>query len=431
MCPISPRSRADSIGRFPGRAARAARECVCPLLFAACTATLVMVSGIGCRPARSTPGGGSVPGEDLRVHRGTFLRRVLLTGELKAARAAKISAPLTEQGQVQIRWLERDGTRVEKGQRVVEFDSSPFAAGLEEKRLAVVSALREEEQEEAQGEANRAEKELALEKARIALEKAKIDAAVPEELVSQRDFQERQLKLEKARVEVEKATEQLDATHQASLAALAVRRIARESAQRDVRVAEDAIARLTVAAPRDGIFQVAEHPWEGRKFQAGDAVWPSFGIAFIPEPSSLMVEASLVDVDDGTVSVGMPVVCTLDAYPERSYPGRVAGISPVAQEPARGSRRRAFRVEVALDSVDEARMRVGMSVKVEVEAERRAGVLLAWRGALDLSGRTARARLATGGVADVRLGPCSAQECVVLAGLPEGTQLAAIRRSAP
>jgi multidrug resistance efflux pump len=408
--------------------ARSARPLARLALCAVASTGVALFIGGACTRAGRAGGGGSSPEGQMRVRRGAFVRRALLTGEVKAARAAKISPPATEQWMVQVKWLEKDGTPVKAGQRVVEFDSTQFSSGLEEKRLAVVSALREEEREQARVAADVAEKELAVEKARIALEKAAIDASVPEELVSRRDFQERALKLEKAKVEVEKANDQLQASRTAGVASLAVSRIARESAEREVRVAEDAIARLTVAAPRDGIFQVAEHPWEGRKFQTGDSVWPSFGLAFIPEPSSLMVEASLADVDDGSIAVGMPAACTLDAYPERSYPGRISGISPVAQEPARGSRRRAFRVLVALDAVDEARMRVGMSVKVEVTAERREAVLLAPRAALDLSQRPPRVRLAGGRLADVALGPCSAQECVVLGGLAEGARLAVVRK---
>ena len=393
-----------------------------------CTIVIVLLAGTGCRRASPDAGGGSVPAGDLVVHRGTFIGRALLTGELEAERSAKIDAPPTEQWQLVIKWLEKDGTPVHAGQRVVEFDSSTLLAGLEERRLAVISALREEEQEEARSAADVADKGLALEKARTAAERAEIDAAVPEELVSRRDFQDLQLKLEKARVEVVKAEDQLDAARKASRASLAVRRIAREGAQREARTAEDAIGRLTVTAPRDGIFQMAEHPWEGRTFQTGDSVFPGFDLGFIPEPSSLMVEASLVDVDDRSVGVGMPVACTLDAYPERGYTGKVVSISPVAQEPARGSRRRAFRVRATLDSVDETRMRVGMSVKVEVETAREPDVLLAPRAALDRGGTRPKARLANGRLVEVALGPCSAQECVVVGGLAEGTRLGVLRR---
>ncbi len=427
----SPRYRPDPITRFRRPTARRSSRLPAAGVFAACTLAVVALAGTGCRRASPDAGGSSAPSGDLVVHRGTFRGRALLTGELRAERAAKIDAPATEEWQLVIKWLEKDGTPVKAGQRVVEFDSSTLLAGLEEKRLAVISALREEEQEEARGAADVADKGLALEKARMALEKAEIDAAVPEELVSRRDFQDLQLKLEKARVEVVKAEDQLEAARKADRASLAVRRIAREGAQREARTAEDAIDRLTVTAPRDGIFQMAEHPWEGRTFQTGDSVFPGFALAFIPEPASLMVEASLVDVDDRSIGVGMPVACTLDAYPERGYAGKVVGISPVAQEPSRGSRRRAFRVSVTLDSVDEARMRVGMSVKVEVETAREPDVLLAPRAALDPGGALARARLANGRLVKVALGPCSAQDCVVVGGLTEGTRLEMFRKETP
>jgi multidrug resistance efflux pump len=391
---------------------------------------LVLVAGACGRAAARTDAGAAPGPEDLVVRRGTFTRRLVLTGELKAGRAAAITVPRTNEWEVQIKWLEKDGTPVKVGERVVEFDSSPFTSGLEEKRLAALRARRELEQEQAQTDGQLAEKRFAVEKCRIALEKAHVDAAVLEELLSRREFQERQLKLEKARVELEKATDLLDAARTSAKAGLAIRRIARETANREVRVAEEAITTLVVMAPRDGIFQVAEHPWEGRRFQTGDTVWVGLAVALIPEPSSLMVEAALVDVDDGLAAAGMPVTCTLDTYPESTYKGKVLAVSPVAQEPARGSQRRAFRVDVGLEAVDVERMRAGMSVKIVVEAERRAGVLLAPRTALDLGGDTPHAFLQNGRAAAITLGPCSAQECVVLTGLAEGTRLAVRRGGA-
>jgi HlyD family secretion protein len=352
-----------------------------------------------------------------------FVRRLILTGQVTAGSAASITAPRTEQWLVQIKWLERDGTPVKAGQRVVEFDSSAFLSGLEDKHLAVLRARRESEQEQATVAAYLAERTFEGEKSRIAVEKAQIDAAVPEELLSRRESQERQLKLEKARLELTKAMDQLAAARTSGEARMAVRRIAVETAEREVHAAEEAIANLVVTSPRDGIFHVQENPQEDRKLQTGDAVWTGLAVAEIPEPTSLRVEAMLVDVDDGLVGAGMLATCTLDAFPERTYPATVQAVSPVAHEPAWGSQRRAFRVNVALTSVDVERMRVGMSVKVEVEVDRRPAALLAPRVGLQIGAESARALLADGRAVAVVLGPCSAQECVVLEGLEEGTVL--------
>jgi hypothetical protein len=111
----------------------------------------------------------------------------------------------------------------------------------------------------------------------------------------------------------------------------------------------------------------------------------------------------------------------------------VTEISAVAQESARASMRRAFRVIIALDRIEPARMRPGLSARVIIRREEKANVLLVPRGSIDF-GRTLSAptggraidtgrgaqrapvkiRLADGKLVDVHLGPCNAQECVVL-----------------
>jgi hypothetical protein len=50
-------------------------------------------------------------------------------------------------------------------------------------------------------------------------------------------------------------------------------------------------------------------------------------------------------------------------------------------------------------------------------------VLLAPRAGLDLGGPHPRARLASGGLVDVKLGACNDDSCIVLGGVDEGTRL--------
>jgi multidrug efflux pump subunit AcrA (membrane-fusion protein) len=168
---------------------------------------------------------------------------------------------------------------------------------------------------------------------------------------------------------------------------------------------------------------LSEHPFEGRKFQVGDSIWSGMPVATIPELSSMMVQANLSDVDDGRIAPGSEVLCTLDAYPSTPYRGRVIDISPVARESRRSPLLRFFPVRIALEKTDPRRMRPGMSVRVEVLGPETRDALLAPRQALDFDGREPRALLASGGSAPVKLGPCSASECVVESGLSEGTRL--------
>jgi multidrug efflux pump subunit AcrA (membrane-fusion protein) len=89
----------------------------------------------------------------------------------------------------------------------------------------------------------------------------------------------------------------------------------------------------------------------------------------------------------------------------------------------RRSLRRAYEVKVELDGADAERMRPGMSVKVEVLPPPRENVLLAPRAGLDWSQGAPRALLAAGGEAEVKLGPCNAEVCVVESGVQEGDRL--------
>ncbi|HEV2856742.1 MAG TPA: HlyD family efflux transporter periplasmic adaptor subunit [Thermoanaerobaculia bacterium] len=383
----------------------------------ACLAPLAGCSGTG---ARADAGQGE---DELAVHRGTFRQRVLLTGELAAEKGEALTVPRTNQFQLQIRWMAEDGTLVRAGDPVVAFDNSQFASDLEEKRLTASNAGSDLERAQAESKTTLADKQFAVEKAKSELEKARLAAAIPKDLLSLREYQERQLALKRAESELAKAQEDLAAQKKGGATDLQIQGISLDKSHREIRDAEEAITALTLKAPRDGMVLVADHPWEGRKLQLGDSVWVGMTVATLPDLSSMIVQASLSDVDDGRIAPGMEVLCTLDAYPTAAYRGRVAEISPVARESKRSPLLRYFPVRIALDKSDSRRMRPGMSVRVEVLGPEMKNALLVPRAALDFSGGRTRALLAGGGAADVRLGPCAAEECLVESGLKDGTRL--------
>ena len=387
-------------------------------------AVLVLaLASAACAGAGAGPREAAGGAEELAVRRGDFRERLLLTGELVAPRADELGVPRTPVWQLQIRWMEKDGTPVAAGQPVVEFDSSSFTSDLEERRISAREAESGLARVEVDVAATTAEKEFTVAQKQADLEKAKIDAAVPRDLLALRTWQERQLALERAELELAKAREDLAAHRRASAAEIAIQRVTLEKTRREIATAERAVQVLTLTAPRAGIVVAAEHPWERRKLQTGDTAWVGMVVVRIPDLSSMAIEAALSDVDDGRIAPGMAVVATLDTYPEQSFTGRIVAVSPVAREPLQGSPRRAFKVDVALDRTDPERMRPGMSAKVEVLGAGRRGVLLAPRAALDLTAAPPRARLAAGGEKEVRLGPCGALECVVESGLAEGERL--------
>jgi multidrug resistance efflux pump len=366
------------------------------------------------------------PGREvLRVRKGPFVNDIVLSGEIEAARGDFLNVPPLPSWQTAIKWLAEDGAAVNAGDQVVELDNSALTSDLETKRQTATQALQEMQQKDAEWRADAEQKQLDVDKKKSEFDKAKIDAAIPADLESKQKYEEKQGTLRRTTVEYEKAIDLYKSTKTGIEAERRNLELRIAKAQREIAIAEQAIAALVLRAPRAGIVVVRDHPWEGRKLQQGDPVWVGFPIAMLPDATSLRVKASLADVDDGKIAVGMPAVITLDGYPSVPYRGHVAAISAVAQESKRQSLRRQFDVIVSLDRLDAQRMRPGLSARVVVRRETKGQVLLAPRAALDFAGNSPRARLASGDMKDVKVGACNAQECVV-AGLEEGETLAPV-----
>ena len=384
---------------------------------------LLLLPFLGCSPREATAGLTQSVGGPLVVRSGTLESRLLLTGELQAVDAEKIYVPRTPTWRMPIRWLEEDGALVSEGQKVLELDNVQFTGELAQQELAESSAVSNLERKRADLQVSLSEKEFTLEERRITLEKARLQAAIPEPLRALREYQEDQLALARAESEFAKARESLDAALESSQAELTELEIALAKSREEVQSTREAISALTLTAPTDGILVVAENRREARKYQVGDNVWVGLAVMRIPDLTAMKVLARLSDVDDGRITPGMRAKCTLDIDPDRSFMGTVTEIAPVAQEDGEHSVRRAFRVVVVLDESDPERMRPGMSVRAEVLLPAVEDALLVPREALDWSGDEPKALLAGGSAVDVKLGPCSAQACVVLEGLREGERL--------
>ncbi len=376
---------------------------------------LLLVAACSAQPAQHT---GTPAMRTAKVARRDVADRVVLTGELHAASAVDLAVPRTDAWEISIRWLAEDGIAVKAGDRVLEFDNSAVTKELEQEKLSYLEAEMTLRSAQALAAIEAAQKQTELDQAKIALAKATLLAGVPADLLSGRDAQERQLEKKRQEIAVQKAQAALESQQKESGLEIKVKQIELDKAKRTIDAAEKAISDLVVKAPRDGTL-VVDTSWDGRKFHSGDNVEPGMTIASIPDPNTpMIVNADLSDVDDGRVHPAMAATCTLDAYPTEPLACTVKDVTPVASMKGRESLRRAFSVTLELAKSD-ARMRPGMSVKVELHGAPIAGAVVVPRGALVFD-KQVRARLADGSLRDVTLGPCDAQGCVVEKGLAEG-----------
>jgi HlyD family secretion protein len=397
-------------GHRPGAdGARAGAVLPFAILALAVTACATTTGASEGNPAPASPGRGEVV-----LRRGPVEDTFLLTGELKATRAFELTTPRSESWRVQVKWLREDGTEVEEGDPLVEFDNAGVLATIEEKRRANIQTEVDLETRKVVLDADRHDRELALDRALHEAETAKIHASIPEELSNRKDWLASQSALSRAEAEVDKARKALETFEVSSRADLDVLRLSHEKAAREIEEGQRVLDSLTLKAPRRGIFMVGDNRQENRKFQVGDTAWPGLVIGSIPDLSGMEVSAWLADVDDGRVEAGSKARCILDTYPSRVFNGTVEEVSSLASDSG-------FRVRISLDSPDPAVMRPGMSVRAEV-------VRANWQSALAIPREAIRWNAGKAFVevigrekpVEVEIAACTPMSCIAKSGVSEG-----------
>jgi multidrug efflux pump subunit AcrA (membrane-fusion protein) len=384
-----------------------------------------------CSGSRADTGSPAARSE-LRVSRKRVEDVFLLSGDLRAVRSVSLNTPRGE-GELQIRWMVEDGSEVKEGDRLVEFDAARLIQTIEERRLRLRQAENDRESRERSAAAEAERKRVAVEKAEVEAEKARIDAVVPRELRPAVEWRRFQAAWQEKKAAVEKARFEREAYAVSSRAEIATARAAEDKASREVAAAEKSLSSASLVAPKAGIFLVGNFwqwgPEGPRKLQPGDTVWSGYTVGTIPDPTEMEVQAALAESDHGRVSAGMSARCVLDTYPDRVFEGRLEEVGSVARESGgRGwfssTTRPGFPVRVSLARTDPL-MRPGLSVRVEVVRAAWESALCVPRGAVRFEKEGPVVRRPAGGAAKVRLATCTPVECVVESGVEEGDRVSA------
>lgn len=126
-----------------------------------------------------------------------------------------------------------------------------------------------------------------------------------------------------------------------------------------------------VIAPMDGTV-LTKNVEIGESITSGVSSFNAGTVLFsVADVSKMIVKAGVNEVDIGKIRVGMPVKVTLDAYPKISFQGRIDRIAPAVRI---DDKVRVFDVEVHLDAQGRE-LRSGMTANIEVVGERKDKVL--------------------------------------------------------
>jgi len=93
----------------------------------------------------------------------------------------------------------------------------------------------------------------------------------------------------------------------------------------------------------------------------------------IADLTTMLINASINEVDIGKVSIGAAVDITVDAFPKEVYTGAVVHISPAARK-LTASEIRVFDLKISIDQ-ENTRLRSGMTANINIKGESRDNVL--------------------------------------------------------
>jgi multidrug resistance efflux pump len=280
------------------------------------------------------------------VLKGEFVDTLEIRGEIRPLRSIVLSSPM-QAGELQIVKLAKNGTPVQAGDVVVQFDGSTLRRTVEEKQSELRQADAEIEQARAQAQLVEEQNATALMKARYDIERARLDLNKGD-TVSRIENEQAKLTLKDCEGRLRELEEKIRSDRTSAEADLAARQRKREKALFDLRRADQGLQSLELKAPSAGMVNLLTNFRSGsmfggeQEFREGDRAWPGAAILELPDLTSVHLEARLDESDRGRLQADQEATVRIEAVPGRDFKARIRNISVLAKElrPQLGAPRR-------------------------------------------------------------------------------------------
>lgn len=240
--------------------------------------------------------------------------------------------------------LVKPGSMVKKGDVVAEFDRQFMLQRLDDYKSTMETARAQLAQQRANLDLARYTYKQNVEKAKAALEKARLDTrTLP--VLSAIDAERVKLALEEAEAQYQQQLAQAKFMEQQERAQLRYAELEFKSLEIEYRRAEANADRMLARASLDGMT-VMQNIWRGgemAQIQQGDQIYPGQFFMQVVDPNSMVINASVNQVDGEKVRIGMKARIRFDAYPGLEVPAHVVNVAAV---PRSGGMRASFVREI-------------------------------------------------------------------------------------
>jgi HlyD family secretion protein len=297
-------------------------------------------------------------------------RTLRLKGTTEAVESRAILAPLLagqSVGTLTITKIALVGTRVKRGDLLVEFDRQAQLRDYIDKQADYGKLVDQVLEEQAKENAARAKDETERKQAEDNLSKTELEMQKVE-IVSRIDAEKAQEDLDEAKATLQQLRETFDLKRKAAQAAIRILEIQRDRTRETMRHAQANSELMQIHSPIDGVV-VLNTIWKQGKMgevQEGDQVRPGVPFMQVVDPSRMQVQAPVNQEDFLSLRVGQTARVHLDAYPQLVFPGKLEEMAPIGRNGDFSSKLRTFAVVFSIAGND-AKLMPDLSAAVDVD----------------------------------------------------------------
>lgn len=295
---------------------------------------------------------------------------VRLTGKTQAVESRAILAPVLsgqQVGTLTIIKLVRSGSRVKKGDPLVEFDRQAQIRDFIDKKAQSDDQNGKVLEAQAAEAAAKAKDETEIEQAQTALSKAELEMQKIE-LLSRIDAEKAREDLDEAKATLAQLKETFDLKRKAAQASIRVLEIQRDRTRETMLHAQTNAALMEIHSPIDGVvvFNTIWKQGTMGEVQEGDQVRPGVPFMEVVDPSAMQVHVMANQEDLMALHVGEPARIHLDAYPDLVFEGKLESIDPMGKAGDFSAKVRNFSATFSVQGSD-ARLMPDLSAAVDVK----------------------------------------------------------------
>jgi len=281
---------------------------------------------------------------------------IRVAGTTEAVRMQAIVAPMLENqqlGSLTITKLAPSGTRVHKGDLLVDFDRQAQMRTFIDKQNDYQELASKAVQEQAKEDIARAKDETEIQTAESELGKAELEMQKVE-LFSRIDAEIARQKLQEANATLEQLRATFELKSKSAHAAVRLLEIQRDRARQVMEHARANAESMEIKSPIGGVV-VLNTIWKQNRrgeVQEGDQVQPGVTFMQVIDPSSMQVRAFVNQEDFLSLHFGDAARIHLDAYPDMVFRGKLVEMAPVARSGDFSQKLHSFAIVFSVDVAD-------------------------------------------------------------------------------